>query len=107
MPLFLLLGITGYWADRRYKRCGGAHPTKRDRKYLWSAIWVTAYLLMVLGWFGIPAFELGGLASNIGSFIFALWEFSRWRVRRKLPVNTGRLSASPDSCPAIPHVDAG
>ncbi len=78
----LLLGAIGAVADWRYIRAGGVRPTKNEWRYLGATVAVAIVALVTLGLLGGSAEGLGQATALVGSLIFALWEFRRFRIRR-------------------------
>jgi uncharacterized BrkB/YihY/UPF0761 family membrane protein len=84
----LILAICGAVVDWRYKRKGGRKPSKKDR-----LLFLTAFGLVVAFFVALALLRVGDVAGMIGVttvdfgiVLFATWELSRWRVRRKNPL---------------------
>jgi hypothetical protein len=76
--------------DRRYRHRGGLKPTRNDKLFLSAALGLCVGCTVVFG----VLFDASGaawayLTELFGMLlicIFGLWEFGRWRVRRKNPL---------------------
>jgi hypothetical protein len=84
--IFLLWAIWGAVVDWKYVRRGGARATRSDRLCGLAAVGLGAALLVFLGVRGASAESLGSITALVGTLVFSLWEFARWRVRRKNPL---------------------
>ena len=91
--LLLLWAIWGMIVDVRYKRRGGARPTRNDRLFALTAIALCAGSVIAFGVYfdsnGEAWAHLTELFGTLLIYVFALWEFGRWRVRRKNPLAKG------------------
>jgi hypothetical protein len=85
--LFLLWAGWGAIVNVRYVRRGGVRATKNSKIALLAAVGLGIALIAVAGFRGASAYSLGSLMATIGTLIFSLWEFARWRVRRKNPLS--------------------
>lgn len=85
--IFLLWATWGAIANWRYVKRGGVRPTRSDKLYLLVAVGLGLMLLVFLGARGTSAYSIGSTMAFVGTLIFSLWEFSRWRIRRKNPLS--------------------
>jgi drug/metabolite transporter (DMT)-like permease len=88
MPIIFIAAIVGSIIDWRYQRRGGKQSTRKDRLLFISGVLGCVVLLVVLGLRGASAEFLGSMAGTLTAILFSLWEFSRWRVRRRHPLPT-------------------
>ena len=84
--LLLILAIAGAIVDRRYKKAGGKPSSKRDKIFFWSLAGLFVVLFTVLGFMGAYPEEIAGASLSMALVLFAVWEFGRWRMRRKYPL---------------------
>jgi hypothetical protein len=87
MGLLLIASIIAAITDWRYKRRGGLRPTSKGS--MWFAISFLVPVLLLSLWLGnngLSAYAVGQLVGNLLIIVFAIWEFRRWRVRRKNPL---------------------
>jgi hypothetical protein len=85
--IFLLWAIWGAIADWRYISRGGLSPTRKDKLFVLAAIGLSFAVMVLLGIMGgSTAGEIDTIVL-LGTLIFGLWEFGRWRVRRKNPAS--------------------
>jgi len=85
--LWFLFVLGSVIVDLVYRARGGKKPTKQDKKYfrLAHSLWIA---LMVVGGLRI-GFNTTFEADMVTLFVMgplAVWEWSRWRVRRRNPV---------------------
>jgi drug/metabolite transporter (DMT)-like permease len=73
--------------DWRYKRRGGKKPSARDRWMFCAACVFCIICVAVFGFMGASPEGMGLLTTNILILLFAVWEFGRWRIRRKNPLD--------------------
>jgi O-antigen/teichoic acid export membrane protein len=86
MGLVLIASIIAAITDWRYKRRGGIRPTSKER--IWFTISFLMPVLLLNWWFvhnGVSAYAVGRVVGVLLIIYFAVWEFGRWRVRRKNP----------------------
>jgi hypothetical protein len=83
--IFLVWALWGALVDWRYIRRGGIRSSRNDKLGLLAAVGLGLALIVFLGFRGASAESLGSLTATIGILIFSLWEFARWRVRRRTP----------------------
>ena len=86
--IFILWAVWGAIVDWRYIRRGGLNPSRNDKLSVLAAIGLCIGAMVLLGVLGATAEAEGRLASMGVTVVFGLWEFSRWRVRRKNPLPT-------------------
>jgi hypothetical protein len=86
LGIFLVLAICGAILDRKYKERGGLKPDWSERRPYLIAGGVCLGLMVFLGIRGGTAEAEADLAVFFGTLVFGLWEFGRWRIRRKNPV---------------------
>jgi hypothetical protein len=84
--IFLLWAIWGAIVNTRYVRRGGVRATRSDKMGLLIAAGLGLAAIVFLGARGASAYSLGSTIGTIGTLIFSLWEFARWRARRKNPL---------------------
>ena len=98
--IFLLWALWGAIVDWRYKNRGGLRPDWDERKPYLIAAGVCLGLMVLAGVRGGTAETEGYLTAFFGTLLFALWEYGRWRIRRKNPViaapATQRTAENPD-----------
>jgi hypothetical protein len=85
--LFLLWAFWGAIVNVRYVRRGGVRATTNEKIGLLVAVVFAIALIVLVAFRGTSAYSLGSLMATIGTVIFSLWEFARWRVRRKNPLS--------------------
>jgi len=85
--IFLLWAIWGAIVDWRYVQRGGVRATGSDKLGGLVAVGLGLAMIVFLGVRGASAESLGSLTATVGTLVFSLWEFSRWRVRRKNPLS--------------------
>lgn len=88
----MLVGLV-FWAsvvaaffDWRYRKAGGAGPTRRHRALLVGATGLCVMVLVTLSVLGAPAYVVGQSAAALISAVVGFWELSRWRIRRANPL---------------------
>jgi drug/metabolite transporter (DMT)-like permease len=86
MGIVFIVSLVAAIIDWRYKRRGGKKPTAKDRWMFFAACGICLMCLLALGLMGASAEGLGGATPFLLVMLFAVWEFGRWRVRRKNPV---------------------
>jgi len=84
--IFLLWAIWGSIVNWRYVKRGGVRATRSDKLWGLAAVGLGLAVIVFLGVRGASAESLGSLTATVGTLVFSLWEFSRWRVRRKNPL---------------------
>ena len=84
--IFLVWAIWGAIVNTRYVRRGGVRATRSDKLGLLAAVGLGLTVVVFLAARGASAYFFGSMMATIGTLIFSLWEFGRWRVRRKNPV---------------------
>ena len=72
--------------DWRYIRHGGVKATRSAKVGVLAAPGLCVAFLVFLGTHDASAESLGSLTAVLSTLIFSIWEFARWRVRRKNPV---------------------
>ncbi len=83
--IFILWALWGAIANWRYVKLGGVRATRTDKLGGLAAVGLGLALIVFLGARGASAESIGSMTATIFAVIFSLWEFSRWRVRRKNP----------------------
>jgi drug/metabolite transporter (DMT)-like permease len=86
MPIVFIAAIVGSVIDWRYQKRGGKQPTGKERLLFIGGIVACGVLLVVFGLQGARAEWLGGMTATLVSILFSVWEFHRWRVRRRHPL---------------------
>ena len=85
--LLMLWAIWGAIVDWRYKKRGGVRPTRVHKIALFSAISICVAALLDLHLGGLHDRGVGQMAGLLfAQVLFPLWQFSRWRIRRKNPI---------------------
>lgn len=84
--IFLLWATWGAIANWKYVKRGGVRATRSDKVYGLVAVGLGLAVIVLFGVRGVSAESLGSITATVGTLIFSLWEFSRWRVRRKNPL---------------------
>jgi len=84
--IFLLWAVWGAIANWRYVKRGGVRATRRDKFWGLAAVGLGLAVIVFFGARGASAESVGSMTATVGALIFLLWEFSRWRVRRKNPL---------------------
>ena len=92
--IFIIWAIWGAIVDSGYKRRGGVRPTRNDKIGLLSAIGLSVVTMVALGLYGASGEALGHLTALFLALIFPLWEFARWRIRRKNPIVKNPVAAT-------------
>lgn len=93
--LLFLLAVCGALADWRYVRKGGVRSGKRDRVLVWTIAAIFLAIVIFYGYglgrMGAPlesvASSTGKLTSYFFLLVFIAYEFLRWRVREKHPID--------------------
>jgi drug/metabolite transporter (DMT)-like permease len=84
--ILLLVSLVAAVIDWRYKRRGGVRPTAKERIWFAVVFLVPGVFLNVWGIQNSVSGEaLGRVVGTLLILYFAVWEFGRWRVRRKNP----------------------
>jgi len=78
----LFLAMLGAVADWRYVMAGGVQPTREETRHIGVTIALCVVALVALRLLGGSAEVLGQATALLGSLVFVLWEFGRFRVRR-------------------------
>jgi len=84
--ILLLMALCGAIADWRYLRRGGMPATRKQKQWIGIAVLLCIALLVILGLMETNAEGLGAVAGKLSVLLFAVWELSRWRVRRANPI---------------------
>jgi hypothetical protein len=84
--IFLLWALWGAIANWRYVKRGGVKATRGEKLGGLAAVGLGLAVIGFLGAQGASAESVGSMTATVGSLIFSLWEFSRWRARRKSPL---------------------
>ena len=87
LGMLMIAGVIGIVVDRRYKKAGGVRPTWKHRLYLGLGGLLCIALLVGCGMLGAEPEWIGRVAFNLCVLVLAAWEFWRWTIRRKHPVN--------------------
>jgi len=93
LPPNTLSGLLSVWVlcsalvDWRCRVRGGVPPTHTERKgfRVVYCVWIS---LMILGGFlaGNPGGFEGDMTALYLNFVLGIWEFRRWRIRRRNPI---------------------
>ena len=84
--IFILWALWGAIVDWRYIRRGGIKPNKNDKLGVLAAIGLCIAVIVFVGIRGASAESIGSMTGLFLTLIFSLWEFARWRIRRKNPL---------------------
>ncbi len=84
--IFVIWAIWGAIVDSGYKGRGGVKPSRNDNIGLCAAIGLSVAAIVTLALYGASPEALGHMVALMLALIFSLWEFSRWRIRRKNPI---------------------
>jgi len=82
--ILLILASVGAVIDWRYKRRGGVKPTRKDYGFLITTLVICAAVIGAIALFLSP-YAAGTLTGVLIPIVFALWQFSRLRIRMKHP----------------------
>jgi hypothetical protein len=107
--LFLIAALIGAYYDHRYLQAGGQHSTATERNYLIITIGIVAVVLigLVIAGFNTGPEGIGSMAAVMGITIFSLWQFSRWRIRRRNPIiPVSKVTTPPKATPAKPKTES-
>jgi hypothetical protein len=84
--IFILWALWGAIANWRYVKRGGVRAARSEKLGGLAAVGLGLALIVFLGARGASAESMGSMTATMFALIFSLWEFSRWRVRRKNPL---------------------
>jgi hypothetical protein len=84
--IFILWAIWGAIVDWGYVKRGGVRPTRNDKIGVLAAIGLSIVAMVALSLYGASPEALGHMTALLLALIFPLWEFARWRIRRKNPI---------------------
>lgn len=84
--IFILWALWGAIANWRYVKRGGVRASRTDKLGGLAAVGLGLALIVFLGARGASAESIGSMTATIFALIFSLWEFSRWRARRRNPL---------------------
>ncbi len=85
--LLLILAIIGAVCDRRYLKAGGEPPSEKHYRLMFITVIVVIAFVAVLSLMSNhPGTVLIQVGFRFGIILFALWQFGRFRMRRKHPL---------------------
>lgn len=81
----MALGVVGAVADHRYRGRGGIGSNNKDKMLFGIAAFLCIGMVVFAGMVA-GAEVAGSTAPLLMALLLVLWEFGRWRIRRKYPV---------------------
>ena len=84
LGICVIVGLIGAVLDWRYLKRGGLKPTRKQKLIAWATLAFCCVALILIGIFGSGYF-VGYVSVYFFITLFLLWEFQRWRVRRRHP----------------------
>jgi 4-hydroxybenzoate polyprenyltransferase len=86
----VVLAVWGRIADVRYVRKGGLKSSHKDWLMLGLAVLLWIILWAFLGYLGATLYSFCYGTVLVGvAWIWPVWEFGRWRTRRRNPIKPG------------------